>query len=128
MWRRALVVSRWSAAAAAPAADYRSADVPPPSCTVTRAITGWREAVPDWLYRSRSLSARRLAWHAMPRGRWRDRRRESVDKRTLVVTAPLAEIRQADKPSPPCLPNWKCGWRNEFPRTGLLWRQWRAPS
>ena len=101
MWRRALVaLSLVGAAAAAPAADYRSVNVPAAILYDAPSLAGKKlylikaqtpveiiVRLEGWLKVRDAEGA--LAWIEA---------RNLVDKRTLVVTAPLAEIRQADKP------------------------------
>lgn len=104
MWRRALVVlSLFGAAHAAPALDYRSVSVPAavlydaPSqqakkLYLIRALTPVEVVVrvEGW-FKVRDAEGT-LAWIEA---------RHLADRRTLVVTAPKAEIRQTDKPEAP---------------------------
>ncbi|MFH1657778.1 MAG: SH3 domain-containing protein [Pseudomonadota bacterium] len=101
MWRRALVaLSLISAAGAALAIDYRSVSVPAAILFDAPSLQGKKlylikaqtpvEVVvklEGW-FKVRDAEGT-LAWLES---------RNLVDKRTLVVTAPQAEIRQSDKP------------------------------
>ncbi|MBS1143546.1 MAG: hypothetical protein H6R14_952 [Proteobacteria bacterium] len=106
IWRRALVaLSLISAAGAALAIDYRSVGVPAAILFDAPSLQGKKlylikaqtpvEVVvklEGWL-KVRDAEGT-LAWLES---------RNLVDKRTLVVTAPKAEIRQSDKPESPVL-------------------------
>ena len=105
MWRRALVaLSLVGAAAAAPAADYRSVNVPAAILYDAPSLAGKKL----YLIKAQTpveIIVRLEGWLKVRDAEgslaWIEARNLS-DKRTLVVTAPLAEIRQADLVGEPC--------------------------
>ena len=106
MWRRALVaLSLVGAAAAAPAADYRSVNVPAAILYDAPSLAGKKL----YLIKAQTpveVVVRLEGWFKVRDAEgtlaWVEARNLG-ERRTLVVTAPRAEIRQADKPDAPVL-------------------------
>jgi SH3-like domain-containing protein len=105
-WRRALVaLSLISAAGAALAIDYRSVSVPAailfdaPSLQSKKLYLIKAQTPVEVVVKLEGWSKVRDAEGTLA---WLESR-NLVDKRTLVVTAPKAEIRQSDKPESPVI-------------------------